>query len=149
MGSLTVDSREPWKLVDVIRDRTSHDVSSEQILTGDIIDKDLSAAVERKCLNDAVESVGNGRLFEQAQRISDEFDHGVVIITGQSIHPIRAECHNGYAAAVRSVMGASSYINETYDNVHCTWVPGDNTDDHELGMIQLVEYMETWFNQLE
>lgn len=149
MGSLTVDSREPWGLVDIIRDRTGHEVESEQVLTGDIINKELSAAVERKQYEDAVKSTSNGRIFEQAKRMADEFDHGVVIITGQSLHPIAADIHDGYAASTRSVMGASSYINEEYDNVHCTWVPGDDTDDNELGMIQLVEYMETWFNQLE
>lgn len=148
MGSLTVDRREPWRLVDTIRERTDYEVESEQIKTGDIISHELSAAVERKTLNDAVESVGNDRLFEQADRIADEFDHGCVIVTGQEIHPIRADCHNGHKASVRMVMGATSYINEEYPHVHCTWLPGGQTESTDWGIIQLVEYMDRWLNQL-
>ena len=148
MGQLVVDKREPWRLVDVIRDRTDYDVVDEQIKTGDIISRNLDAAVERKTLNDAVESVGNNRLFEQAERIHNEFEHGCVIVTGQEIHPIRADCHAGHAGSVRMVMGATSYINQEYPNVHATWLPGGQTEDTDWGMVQLVEYMDRWLTQV-
>ena len=145
MESLIVDRREPWKLVDTIHERTSYTATQEHLKTGDIVHEELSASVERKTLNDAVESVGNNRLFEQAERIADEYAHGCVVVAGQEIHPIRAECHNGHAGSVRMVMGATSYINEEYPNVHATWVPGDG----EWGMVQLVEYVDRWLNQLD
>ena len=149
MGSLIVDRREPFELVDVLRERTDYDISGEQLKTGDVISRDLSAAVERKTMNDAVESCGNGRLFEQAERISEEFDHGCVVITGQTIHPIRADCHNGFAGSVRTVMGAAAYINQEYPNVHATMLPGDETAATDWGLIQFVEYVDRWFRQLQ
>lgn len=145
---LVIDRREPWRLVDLIDSRTDHTPVQEHLHTGDIVCKELDAAIERKTLNDAVESTGNGRLFDQVARMNDEYTHSAVIVHGQKIHNIRAEVHGGHSNSVKQVMGSLANLQIQTDS-HIMWLPGDTTENQEtFGFAQLIEYMERWFGQI-
>jgi len=82
---ITVDVREQNS--DVVRELSKKDlnINVTRLSTGDyIVSQDV--AVERKSVEDFLESLIDGRLFAQARSLSKEYIHPVIIIEGEGLY---------------------------------------------------------------
>ncbi|MFO7991877.1 MAG: DEAD/DEAH box helicase [Thermoplasmata archaeon] len=86
--TVTIDVREQNSRV--VRELARKDIkiSTSQLSVGDYIISE-ETAVERKSVDDFLESLMDGRLFTQAKKISQNYQHPVIILEGTGLHERR------------------------------------------------------------
>ena len=77
---ITVDTREPNHIIAILLAK-GVDVQRKMITPGDYV-LSSECAVERKTVTDFVQSVYNGRLFEQAELLKTSYTKPVIILEG-------------------------------------------------------------------
>lgn len=127
VGVLKIDTREkdPDTIREVERVAEERDVPTveEHLESGDYVyvGSEATVAIEYKGISDAVNSALNDRLFEQANRMAEEYDRAYVFIVGK-ISEVKLRNRNiGYAQSYGQVVGAMSQILATM-NVPCQWL---------------------------
>ncbi len=86
--TVTIDVREQNSKV--VRELARNDIkiNTSRLSVGDYIISE-ETAVERKSVDDFLESLMDGRLFDQAKKISQNYQHPVVILEGTGLHERR------------------------------------------------------------
>ncbi len=83
--SLTLDTREQNSKVATELSKKGIKINTSQLTTGDyIISEDT--AVERKSVEDFLESLIDGRLFSQAKSLKEQYLKPVIILEGEGLH---------------------------------------------------------------
>ena len=104
VASVFVDHRERASgVVKALRDYGDVRLSIKELPVGDYIVSDR-VVVERKSAPDFVQSIVDGRLFEQAAKISSHFLRPVVIVEGVDLYSVRNVHPNAIRGAIASLI---------------------------------------------
>ncbi len=99
-----VDHRERASgIVHILREFGDVVVSVKNLPVGDYVVSDR-VAVERKSTSDFVQSIIDGRLFEQAAKLSDHFARPVIIVEGRDVYTVRNVHPNAIRGAIASLV---------------------------------------------
>ncbi len=99
-----VDHRERASgIVHILREFGDVVVSVKELPVGDYVVSDR-VAVERKSSADFVQSIIDGRLFEQAAKLSDHFTKPVIIVEGRDVYAVRNVHPNAIRGAIASLV---------------------------------------------
>lgn len=110
-------------------------VNKTSLAVGDFVCSDR-LVVERKDHSDFVGSIIDGRIFEQAQRMKDEFEKQVFIIEGNSNRDISVNALKAAVATLATNFGASLiYTKNTRDTALTVfWLAKKEQQEHERGV---------------
>jgi len=86
----------------VLRELDDVVVIVKELPVGDYVVSDR-VAIERKSSSDFVQSIIDGRLFEQAAKLSEHFARPVVIVEGEEIYAVRNVHPNAIRGAIASL----------------------------------------------
>ncbi len=127
-----VDSREN-KLYDFLGDRNEIEVGVKQLAVGDYLVSERMA-IERKTTKDFVQSIIDGRLFNQVHDLIKNFEIPVMIIEGNDIYGIRKVHPN-------AIRGAISSITTKY-GIPIIWTKDENDSIEYIIRLALREHEE-------
>ncbi len=101
-GEITVDTREQNSQVVQEISREDIKINTSQLSIGDYIVSE-ETAVERKSVDDFLESLMDGRLFSQVRSLSESYQHPVMILEGQDLFERRNIDDNAIYGALTSL----------------------------------------------
>ncbi len=101
--SITIDTREQNSRVATEISKKGIKIDTAQLSIGDyIISEDT--AVERKSVEDFLESLIDGRLFSQAKSLKEQYIHPIIILEGEGLHHKRNISDNAVYGALASIV---------------------------------------------
>ncbi|MFO7793025.1 MAG: DEAD/DEAH box helicase [Candidatus Saliniplasma sp.] len=101
--SITIDTREQNSKVATEISKKGIKINTAQLSIGDyIISEDT--AVERKSVEDFLESLIDGRLFSQAKSLKEQYIHPIILLEGEGLHQKRNISDNAVYGALASIV---------------------------------------------
>ncbi|MGM0405284.1 MAG: DEAD/DEAH box helicase [Thermoplasmatota archaeon] len=101
--SITIDSREQNSRVVTEISKKGIKINTAQLSIGDyLISEDT--AVERKSVEDFLESLIDGRLFTQAKSLKEQYINPLIILEGEGLHHKRNISDNAVYGALASIV---------------------------------------------
>jgi ERCC4-type nuclease len=148
--NIWIDDREVDDTIDVLEGVYGEEnVTVKRMKSGDIVAPGLQAAAERKQINDFLKSAGDpdngGRLWSQMRKMEKQYDQCALVVEGSHLKSFVADIYGGHSAAIRKVLGVTSYFDIQRDGWSAYWVPADGDEGTRL----LGERVAAWFRQIE
>ena len=78
---LVIDDREPQEFTDIVASMCQIPIEFKRMRTGDFVCEDV--CIERKEINDFANSIIDGRVFRQCDRMTKEFKYPYLLIHGR------------------------------------------------------------------
>jgi ERCC4-type nuclease len=116
---LRVDTREPPRLAELLAERVTIPILIEQLKTGDYVCEDI--CIERKTINDFARSIirfrkGEGRMWGQGKRMTEEFAHRYLLVSGTFKNMTVHINHNSVLAALARLLSSGVSVCFGLDN---------------------------------
>lgn len=143
-----IDDRESEETQNYLIERMQehgHEPEVKRRPAGDIVAPGVQAGIERKTVNDFLNSVSDKRIWKQMDKMNDHFETKGLIVVGSHIEDWVAEIYGGHAHATRMLLGTLAYVSHQPD-WSGFWI---QSDDPRENSTLLAEYALAWFRQAD